>query len=422
MSKPLTAALPAVEWSPAGIRAYVPGEGVVSRIPSGWAAARAVLPRGQAFMRSLRIPNVSASESAQILRLQIPQNFPVQPAELVFAYRLTADAGPEGRLAVVCATRAESVRALHAALRESGAKVQDVLPASAGSMLLAESLGMPEVAVVERTPEGWAIDIVSAGELRYSRVVPLETSEAALESEVCRTFGIAGLPCGPILAAGGAELAFAQAHTGRSPLEMLASPAAAGLGLALELPEVAEAKQRKLVQSRARLAAMLALATLGVGAVVFLDRAEAAEAVQKADARGKAQSRKFKSARDAAQSRLAKLKAPTEMLDRAFQPAQRASDVLALASALAPSDVWLTGVTFERGKPLLVRGTALSGASVAAYLQSLSGQSRFRDVKLVFANDATIETTQVQQFSISAHAVGNLPLTDPKAQGRAASR
>jgi Tfp pilus assembly protein PilN len=95
---------------------------------------------------------------------------------------------------------------------------------------------------------------------------------------------------------------------------------------------------------------------------------------------------------------------------------------LALASALAPSDVWLTGVTFERGKPLLVRGTALSGASVAAYLQSLSGQSRFRDVKLVFANDATIETTQVQQFSISAHAVGNLPLTDPKAQGRAASR
>jgi hypothetical protein len=101
-------------------------------------------------------------------------------------------------------------------------------------------------------------------------------------------------------------------------------------------------------------------------------------------------------------------------LDLAFEPKQRLGDVTFLVNNLCPEGLWLTGLTIERGKLALIRGTAINGEAVYKYLDRLTTQDRFRDVKLVFANNGQIEKVSVVQFSISAHVVGNLPLAEAK--------
>lgn len=422
MSRTPGAVIPAVEWSPSFVRAYLPGRGLTDSIPNSLGSIRAALSRGNTFVRAIRIPNVSAADTEKILKLQLPQTFPVPAAELVFTYRLTNDTNAEGRLVLVAAARAEVVRQLHAALRELGVNPQEIVASAFGSMLLAKTMRLPNVAVVEHTPEGWAIDIIVDSELRYSRVIPLATGADALESEVCRTFGMAGLPCGQILAAGGTHLSFADVSTDKSTLELLTHPDAYALRVGLELPEVLISREKKQIGARARLAVLMSFGAVALGMLVFVDRMDKAAEIRKEQTAWNIETRKLESARTSAKAKVAGLSKTTETLDRAFTPLQKPSEILALLSALAPREIWLTGISFERGKPISIRGTALSTNAVAAYVDSLSGNERFRDVKLVYANDADIEETKVAQFSISLHAIGNLPLVDSKTKARTVSR
>jgi hypothetical protein len=59
-----------------------------------------------------------------------------------------------------------------------------------------------------------------------------------------------------------------------------------------------------------------------------------------------------------------------------------------------------------------IRGTAKDPEGVATFVKALAEQKRFRDVKLLFANSAEIESEPVVQFSVTAIAVGNLPVID----------
>lgn len=415
-------ATPVIEWSSSRVRSYVPGQGVTEGMAQGFASVRAALARRNTFVRAVPIPNVGAADMEKILRLQLPKVFPVPAEELVFAYRATPEVTAEGRIVVVSAARADIVRTLHIQFKEAGVRVSDVIAAAWGSQLLAKSLDLPDVAVVDRTAEDWSIDIISGGELRYSRAVPLETDAAALESEVCRTFGMAGMPCGKILAASGLNLEFADIRSGTNTLEMLAGAEAAALHVGLELPEVLAKRAHAQIANRGRLAVLMAAAAVAVGAFVFMDRAEDMEAVQKNELDWKRDANALKKTRDAAQAKVTALKPTQQLLDRAFRPAQRASEVLGVITSLTPKEIWLTGVTFDRGKPIQLRGTALDSAAVARFLESLSAQDRFRDVKLVFANDALIDETKVNHFSISMHAVGNLPLVDARGTRRTATR
>ena len=66
----------------------------------------------------------------------------------------------------------------------------------------------------------------------------------------------------------------------------------------------------------------------------------------------------------------------------------------------------------------MIRGTALDSNSVNAYDQALGIDSRYRNVTLVFDNNGTIESKPVQEFSVQAHVVGNMPLpNDATAEG-----
>jgi len=250
----------------------------------------------------------------------------------------------------------------------------------------------------------------------------METELAALESEVCRTFGMAGMPCGKILAGGGLDLPFADLRSGTSTLEALANPEAANLKVGLVLPEVLAQREQNVVKGRARLAVLLSVAAVAAAAFVVIDRSEDAGKVEQRAMDYKRDANALKKAKDEIASKVAALRPKQQLLDRAFRPAQKASDVVGALTALTPSEIWLTGMTFDRGKPVQLRGTAMSGDAVARYLEKLSGQKRFRDVKLLFANDALIDETKVNHFSISLHAVGNIPLVEARNQRRTTSR
>jgi Tfp pilus assembly protein PilN len=101
-----------------------------------------------------------------------------------------------------------------------------------------------------------------------------------------------------------------------------------------------------------------------------------------------------------------------DQLTKAFIPAQKSSDILKVVSSLLPADTWLTGVTFERGKPILIRGTSKSPTLVSNFVSGLTKQKRFRDVRLMYANGGDIQGIPTVQFSINAFPVGNLPILE----------
>jgi Tfp pilus assembly protein PilN len=154
------------------------------------------------------------------------------------------------------------------------------------------------------------------------------------------------------------------------------------------------------------------LAALVFGAFVWMDRDAAAREANAENTEAGRQRAGVAKDIDMIEGRLSAAKSSLKDLNIAFNPAQPISDVLTLVSNSVPDGAWLTGVTFERGKPLLIRGTALEGSAVTSYVEALALNERLRDVQLVFANNAEIEGTPVVQFSISAHVVGNLPLAD----------
>jgi len=99
-----------------------------------------------------------------------------------------------------------------------------------------------------------------------------------------------------------------------------------------------------------------------------------------------------------------------KIIDLAFNPAQKFVDVIQVFGLTSSPKSWFTGITLERGKLVLIRGDAIDGKTAAQYVEELSHDKRFRNMKLVFANKAVIGKKPVVQFAISGHVVGNLPL------------
>jgi Tfp pilus assembly protein PilN len=416
MSKRDRAASAVLEWSPTYASFFQPGTerhieaanlGELGLSPNQELIV--ALSRRTSFVKAVRVPDVPKAEVARVLQLQVGTLFPVAGAQLALDFILTDDVSPEGRLAVVAATRVETLSQLVDDAQVAGASLHQVVPVAFGSVLLGQSLGLRDCAVVEHAAEGLCIDIVSEGKLAYSRVAPFPKTSAELEAEVCRTFAIAKKPCGDTIAAGG--LAFDGAdHLVKTRVSEAFLLPGVHVPLSLELPEAAAARARKRVRTRARTAILLWLAVFVVALLVYFDRADAAAEIRRGEARWAADLRKLRSAKSTAETRRNKVAALGTTLMGAFEPAQKPYDVLTVVSNAVPDNTWLTGVTFERGKPLLIRGSTTSNEGVTTYLNRLKGDPRFRDVRLVFANDTTVERVTIVQFSISAHVVGNFPL------------
>jgi hypothetical protein len=418
-----------IEWSPRGVAVLDPTSRTVRRFDTpqqaaGLIGAQTVLvavSRRAMFVRTMRVPNASQSEIETIVKLKLPDLFPLPPTDLAYVVDTTSDVTAEGRLAIVVAMSATELRRLHEDLKQAGFRVQQVVPIAYGSLVLASTLGLDSCAVVSRDEAGVGIDILQEGTLRYARVAPLNSSVA---SEVCRTYSVVGIPCGDIVASEGMLVDEADVVSAISPLEALSGAWPSHVPH-IELPEVVIRRSQQLHARSLRLSLFMLAAGIVLAAYAYMDYANRRTVADIAKADITASVSKLQKIKDDVDVRAAASATISSSLKRGFEPAQTMSEVMILATNSAPADVWLNGITLERGKQLLIRGTAKNAAAISAYVDSLNAQTgkvvgavgstapRLRDVKLSTMSSGKIDETEVLQFGISAFPVGNLPLIDP---------
>lgn len=405
-----TTRLPVVEWSNTEVRAFDPvsGKTTIGKTVSDVAAplrGRAVmlaLSRRSSFVRSTRLPDVGKPEMAKILALQVGSLFPIETGDASVDFLPLEDRNADGRLAVVAAVRTDVLREALAELEGAGLKVAKVVPTALSSM----TNGTVNGAIVSMTSEGLAIDLLSQGGLRTSRVTGRDTDPTTIHAEVGRTFASVGMEPGTVAT----SRDFNVTGIKNSEIDPLAALSSSTFDVNLELPEKKAKRASALAQRSRNLALLLWCAAILAGVIVFNARYDAQQAVAKEEARWSARltslralEQKTKVVSDLAQKQ-------RDLIKLSFEPAQPLGDAVSVVASLAPPKLWLTGITVERGKTLTLRGTSLSSQAVTAFLASLSKQSRFRDAKLVFTNNGMIEKTPVVNFSMTAHIVGNFPL------------
>ncbi len=411
-----------VEWSPDGARAYNP----VTRQTASGATVQEVLStvgsppvvglclsRRVSFVRETRVPAVEKEELRLIVNVQLESLFPAVKSELAFDYDLGTQRYDDGVQTTVCAVQAESLRAALREVDAAGAKIEWVAPTAFGSTHVAKSQGHDDAIVVESDGTHLNLDIVRHGMLVYSRSVIDAKNREGRQEEVSRTLAGYGLPAAAVIAVGETNLGDDVRRAQEGPLQAMAQHDRARVNV--ELPEAVATKIRRASQARSRLALFLWLAVVCVGALVYVDRDDEAIEATRVESKVMGGVTNLEKDLDMYNARLASVDKSVQSLRVAFKPAQTVAEVLTVVSNTLPSGAWLTGVTFERGKPLQIRGTALTGERVSAYTAALAMESRFRDVQLVFANNSEIEGTPVVQFAVTIHVVGNLPLIDDKA-------
>ena len=169
-----------------------------------------------------------------------------------------------------------------------------------------------------------------------------------------------------------------------------------------------------------RLSIYFLIAAALLVAVVLTQRFDEEQVVIKGEATWAKRVAKARSNRKIAELESKKQTDFTNLLDPAFAPGQRLSDALATITMSAPQTVWLTGVNMDRGRPLQIRGTALTNEAVTQFVNTLGASDRFRDVQLVNASTAKIEQTEVVNFTMNVTAVANVPLPKPIKSKKAA--
>ncbi len=406
-----------LEWSQQGVVSYNPRTNQTqtfstleeaSRNNSGSTALIAV-SRRNLFLRTLRVPDAALEDVRIVVQMRMAEVFPVASSDLAFDVYTLSDVNFEGRLAVVVAMLASDLRTLKEEAKAAGLKVAAITAGVLSSELIATRLNLQTGCVISTDGNQIAIDLVSENKVVYSR---LARSTTGLDTEVQRTFTLANLPESTPVVTGDIDFEGAYRRDSASPIATLTELNPAHLQIRLELPEMLAAEKKRNSSYRIRLSGILLAGSAVLATVVGMSAVDDAEKVRRAEGASKIKvdkQRKIADARGLEANKQSKFK--TE-LEKAFVPAQKFSDIVTLAANRLPAGAWLAGCTLERGKLIQIRGTAKTSETVAEYIRALQAEPRFRDVRLVFANNAAIETNQVVQFSVSAFPVGNLPLVE----------
>ncbi|HVK06203.1 MAG TPA: PilN domain-containing protein [Armatimonadaceae bacterium] len=415
-----------VEWSPGFVRAVDVASGrsaqganlaEVASVLDGHREALVGAGRGVVFLKGIRLPKAAPADLRQLLAVRVGQLFPLPSDQLAFDFFQTADQNAEGVLTIVAAIRAQDLAQIRAEFQQAGVRVSRVMPVALGAPAVARRAGVESALVVEDSPGGWNLDVVQDGTLRFSRVAPA-AGDLSLESQ--RTLAAAGAGSLSTVAAGKATGLDALGADGMTPLHLLGE---AQHAFAFERPEERAAEEKKRVATKTRFAALMAVSAALLATFVWVEHSDAGAEVKRSEGVWARELSKVRSIRDAEIGKVQRVTAIQSSLKRALEPAQPISDVAMVVGDSLPPSVWLSGLSVERGKPVQIRGTATRSNDVAALVDSLAASPRFRDVKLVFANSGRIEETPVVQFSITATAVGNLPMPAPvKTSGKATAR
>jgi hypothetical protein len=349
-----------------------------------------------------------------VVQIKLAELFPIPASDLAYDFLLLSDINAEGRLALIMAMPVTELRRAYEKLGSSGIKIARTLPIALAAPAVAESVGLSDAAVVEGNSEFASVDLVAGGILRYSRVVP---PNALLDVEVSRTYAASGLPCEPTVAAGGLSFPEANKITQLSALKAIANGAVEKLRVNIELPEVVAAREIAGRRRRALVSGAFLLFSLVAAYIAYSSRSEAQALADAQVAKYKRQLVQDQKYQKDAETDANREAAITKILTGAFHPAQYISDIATIAANCSPTGIWLNGLTVERGKEATLRGSAITNDAVSTYVDNLnsyidpsSGTPRFRDAKFLFANNGEVQKTPVDQFSISAFPIGNLPI------------
>lgn len=407
---------PILEWSKNGYSILSPGASKISGDALDHALNQAgspkkiilALSRRNSYLKTVWLPDVDRSEAAQVLKFRVSEELFIKNENLAYDFEFLEERGPEGRKAILYGADAELIREAKAELQKHGCKVEAVIPVGVGASTLV-SQDEPTL-VLDKTLEGISFDVVEDGKTLYSRVSGSSIEKIDLDQEIMRTLSSAGISSAKVCICPGIESTNAQESLESSTLEGVRNLTS---NLNILLPEEAKQKSRSKADGRRQLALLFLVAAVAVWGLTITERLDKSDAVKIAERNASEKMRSLTSLDKDIEAKLEKSDAQMALVTNAYEPKQYMSDVLILVSNASPDDIWLTAITTERGKPLQIRGTSLRPEAISEYIDQLSSSSRLRDVKLVFSNKNTIGDTTVHQFSISAHLVGNFPLTDP---------
>lgn len=414
-----------IEWSPGYVRAINAATGQSAAGPqladlgpilSGHKDVLVGVGRNVAFLKSVRLPKATPEDLRRMLSVQIGQMFPLPADQLAFDFFQTQDHNTNGWLTIVAAMRSQDLEQLRNELQQAGLRAVRIMPVALGSAVIAKHAGKTDALVVEGTAHALTLDVVQDGVVRFSRTAPAGSDPIA---EAKRTLAAADAGDLPLVSAGGVLIPEVTPSNDGTAIKLLdAAPT-----FAFERTEDRIKAQAKRVAARTRFAVLMMAAALLLAGLIWVERGDAQAIVTRSEGTWARELSKLRSIRDTENGKAQRVIGIQNALKTAFQPAQPLSDITSFISDSLPASVWLTGMNIERGKQLQIRGTAAQSTDVASLVDALGGSSRFRDVKLVFANSARIEEKPVVQFSITATAVGNLPMPAPvKTKGRAATR
>ena len=413
-----------VEWSPDAFRAYNPAtrqtstgasiEEALHRVGSPGSVGLC-MGRRASFVRETRTPNVDRADLRTIVGVQMEALFSAVHAELAFDFVTGAKTFDDGVQTTVAAVQAESLRKALSDVHSAGARVAWTAPTALGAAAVAHAQGHDDAIVVELVDGELNLDVVRYGMLVYSRTAIDPGNLEGRQGEVQRTLAAYGIPSAVVIAVEGTALGNDVRHSADGPLQAMShhSPAA----LNIELPEVVVGKARRASQGKFRFAAVLWLAALIYGGYVYYSRSGAAQALTASVNKAARERQDVQKKIDALVAEKSAADANFKKIQQALAPSQPISDVLTLIVNSVPKDAWINGITFERAKPIQIRGTALTSDAVTQYTAALAMNDRLRDVQLQFANNSDIEKTPVVQFAVTAHVIGNLPLIEDSKRG-----
>jgi len=327
-------------------------------------------------------------------------------------YQTLAD-NSESRIAMVAAVSTEMMLMIDAQANAAGLRVKAVVPVELASFVLARTLSKPNATVVGTTPAGMFIDVILDSHFACSRTIVHTLTPETAEKEIVRTVALASSKAmpEPETSAVSAEESVVNAT------EILEYLSGADISdrktFTMDLPsEVSRrlGRRLRLIAARAILAAVLAI---GFASFVVFSRGAALMAQVSQTSRQWADLNQMWGQEKVVAHDLNIATQANGLLDLGFQPAQRSADLITAAAFDAPTPDWVTKLSFERGKPMVIQGIGRSHKAVAQYVAALSTDARFRDVTLVKAKKGLLAQVDIVQFSISARPIGSFPIDDP---------
>ncbi len=361
------------------------------------------LSRRLVLHRGVALPDAAKADAMVALKMRLGDIFPIPASELAFDFIPTTEKNENGRVCNVFAVRTSDIAEINSVCQGMGIDIEQIVPSQALTLKVAEQNAISSGVFVERFGDLLNLDAYRYGDLLASKTV----SMSSLDTEVARMRAMTG--DGAKIVAFNAGLPNVDVSLERPYFESyFKSP----LAIDLEPEEYRIAHEEKERQRRHRSYYLIFILGVLLGIYTYSDYSSNNDRFEKASKKYARDTKSISNKATSDESKAAALKPQAEMLRIAHEPAQKPGEVLKVISSLVPKETWLTGVTFERGKIVQVRGTSTKPANVSAYVQELAKQKRFRDVRLMFANGGDISGVPTVQFSITLFPVGNLPIAE----------